>query len=190
MLPVAVSPSTAPSFTSLLAFFLFFLRAIALAIYRGDTNSPFASASAFDSAPAFIPVVGIPGPQEILLNNSSPDAICYKMEFGWGVSPISLSTLCDQSPGFWVPANKTVQLFPGEFTSALTTMINATNTTVKGSRHEFAFEPEAVYYDMDYEFGSSNSTLGPSNSALHTKDSLRGEENILGLANDHWGNAP
>lgn len=41
---------------------------------------------------------------------------------------------------------------------------------------------------MDYELGSSNSTLGPSNSALHTKDSLRGEENILGLANDHWGN--
>lgn len=136
----------------------------------------------------------------ITVRNHSPSLICYKVELSQGSLPTN--TTCDSSDGFTVASNQSVILNASTyFNGAITAMImgtngingtygiNSTNGTTKGTRHEINFfGPQITWYDVDFELGMSNSTLGPADNRtqIDGRPSLAGESNCLAKANAVW----
>ena len=143
---------------------------------------------------------GLPGiwsPYDPVINiqNTASTSICYKIEFTSGYFPTP--TTCDSSPGVTVHPGETITLHPGtSFNGALTAVIN----DVKGTRHEINFAAplngmEGTWYDVDYQLGMSDSTLGPADGQPRKVNgqqlpSLSGEANILAKANAAWTHTP
>ncbi|KAL6720053.1 hypothetical protein ACLMJK_001974 [Lecanora helva] len=125
----------------------------------------------------------------ISFHNLSPDPICYKVETTSGNIPTN--SLCDYAPGIFVNATQNLTLNTTlDFNGAITAM---RMDGFKGSRHEVNFQPGpdgtgVTWYDIDYEMGMSNSTLGPVDHRNRTNglSSLAGEQNCLAKANDAW----
>ena len=138
---------------------------------------------------------GLPGiwsPYDPVINiqNNGSTWICYKVEFTSGYFP---TPSCDSSPGFTVNPGETIVIHPGSgFNGAITAIIN----NVKGARHEINFAAplnvmEGTWYDVDYQLGMSDSTLGPAdgqprNVNGHQLPSVSGEQNTLAKANAAW----
>lgn len=127
----------------------------------------------------------------ITFRNLSPEPICYKVEWGLGNLTTATNTTCDMSPGFLVPANTSRSVnVTRDFSGAFTAMLH--NDTLKGTRHEFNYvtSTNLTWYDVDYELGISNSTLGPLNHHNNTNNipSLTGEKNVVSKVNDAWRN--
>ncbi len=140
--------------------------------------------------------IGKPGPWAptdpfINIYNTGKTDICYKIEFTTGSFPTT--TTCDSSPGLKVPGGQSVALHTGpDFNGALTAITN----NVKGARHEinFAASPGDCWYDVDYQLGMSDSTLGPADHRPRKVNNQRlpsvsGEQNTLAKANAAWPHA-
>ena len=145
----------------------------------------FISVSASDAG-----VRGPWAPNDPLINiyNTGKSDICYKVEFTAGAFPTTAT--CDSSPGIEVPAGQSVALHPGAgFNGAITAIVNK----AKGARHEinFAAAPGSCWYDVDYQLGMSDSTLGPADHRPRKSNnqmlpSVSGEQNTLAKANAAW----
>ena len=139
--------------------------------------------------------MGVPGPwgpNDPLINiyNTSPADICYKVEFSSGNFPTT--TVCDSSPGVLAKASQSVSIHPGaNFNGALTAILTG---EVKGARHEINFSGGSTcFYDVDYQLGMSNSTLGPADHRPRMGTSLsamNGEQDTLAKANAAWPHTP
>ena len=141
---------------------------------------------------ASLPGIWSPTDPAITVQNTSPSDICYKVEFTSG--NFQTTTTCDSSPGFIVSAGQTMIVHPGaDFNGAITAILN---NNVKGARHELNFASplygmSGTWYDVDYQLGMSDSTLGPAdgqprNINGHQLPSLSGESNTLAKANAAW----
>ena len=136
----------------------------------------------------------------ITFQNRSPSPICYKVEITTGRIPTN--AICDYAPGILINSTtsfnltqnatiyRNVTLYPTwDFNGAVTAMsLNGT----KGTRHEISwngtYSANSTWYDIDYEMGISNSTLGPVDQRNLTNGlpSLQGERNALAKVNDAW----
>ena len=145
----------------------------------------------------------------VYLRNESPTDICFFVEFTSGnfscpdICGFDRDALPGESDGIIVPAYSTATVYtnPG-FNGPFNTIINGVRGTIdgkpalmhgiRGARHEinYASDPDGVWYDIDYEFGLSNSTLAPTDGRNNTNglSSIQGETNILAKANDAWQN--
>ena len=141
---------------------------------------------------ASLPGIWSPADPAITIQNSSPSDICYKVEFTSG--SFQTTTNCDSSPGFIVSAGQTMIVHPGaDFNGAITAILN---NNIKGARHELNFASpldgtSGTWYDVDYQLGMSDSTLGPADGqARNLNDqqlpSLSGESDTLAKANAAW----
>ena len=147
----------------------------------------------------FIPSIGIiclaltkaVSSASIAFQNRAAAPVCYKVEISNGSIPTN--SICDSGPGIFVnsTSNATVIPSPG-FNGAITAM--AMNGT-KGARHEINFrltygDITQTWYDVDYEMGYSDSTLGPANHRNRSNGltSLAGERDGLTKANLAWVN--
>lgn len=137
--------------------------------------------------------IGVPGPwaaTDPLINiyNTGTTDVCYKVEYTSGNFPTS--TICDSSPGFVVQAGQSVSLHTGAgFNGAITAITKG----IKGARHElnFAASPGSAWYDVDYQLGMSDSTLGPADHRPRivsgkASPSVSGEQDTLAKANSAW----
>lgn len=139
--------------------------------------------------------IGVPGPwapNDPLVNiyNTGKANVCYKVEFSAGDFPTT--TTCDASPGFVVKGGQSVALHTGAgFNGGLTAIING----VKGARHEINFATAgSTWYDVDYQLGMSDSTLGPTDHrprrvGTRMLPSVSGEQDTLAKANAAWPSA-
>ena len=139
---------------------------------------------------------GVPGiwsPYDPVINvqNTGSTWICYKVEFTSGYFPTT--TTCDSSPGFTVNPGETIIIHPGAgFNGAITAITN----NVKGARHEINFASplngmQGTWYDVDYQLGMSDSTLGPADGRPRNVNgqqlhSVSGEQNTVAKANAAW----
>ena len=148
------------------------------------------------------------GKDVVYLKNKSAQDICYYLEFSSGafLCPDTCNFDRDSLPGsaagIVVPANSSRTVFTNSgFNGPFNVIIDGVTKTrdngssiymhgVRGARHEinFAAEPNGVWYDIDYEFGLSNSTIAPSDGRPTSSGSpsLQGETNILAKANAVW----
>ena len=127
--------------------------------------------------------------------NLTPDAICYKVELSFG--HVATNAICDFDKGIRVDGghNLTHVVHPSpDFVGAITAM---TMGGFKGTRHELNFAAPAspgcpsancTWYDVDFEMGMSNSTLGPIDhrNLTNGQASVAGDANILQKSNDAW----
>lgn len=136
--------------------------------------------------------IGVPGPwgpTDPLINiyNTGKADICYKVEYSSGNFPTS--NTCDSSPGFIVKAGQSVALHTGaNFNGGITAITNG----VKGARHEINFSTAgSCWYDVDYQLGMSDSTLGPADHRprANNQNSVSGEQDTLAKANAAWSSA-
>ena len=138
------------------------------------------------------PGIWSPTDPAITIQNTSPSDICYKVEFTSG--NLQTTTTCDSSPGFIVSAGQTMIVHPGgDFNGAITAILS---NNVKGARHELNFASplygiSGTWYDVDYQLGMSDSTLGPADGQPRNINgqqlpSLSGESNTLAKANAAW----
>ena len=137
--------------------------------------------------------VGVPGPwgpndSLIKIYNTSPNDICYKIEFTSGTFPTS--TTCDSSPGILVHSSQNISLHTGpNFNGALTAMLS---DGTKGARHEINFDVDggkSCFYDVDFQLGMSDGTLGPADHRpkMGGGSGVSGEQDTLAKANAAWG---
>ena len=144
---------------------------------------------------ASLPGIWSPTDPAITIQNTSPSDICYKVEFTSG--NFQTTTTCDSSPGFIVSAGQTMIVHPGaDFNGAITAILN---NNIKGARHELSFASplygmSGTWYDVDYQLGMSDSTLGPADGQPRNINgqqlpSLSGESNTLAKANAAWPQA-
>ncbi len=176
------------------------------------------------SIPTTTAVVGsiLPGLPVVNLRNLSPAPICYYVERTFGAFPLPAMCSMDhdvlpgKGPGIIVPANSTTTVYtPLGFNGAFNEITGGVLGTVdglpalingtRGARHEINYANVAggVYYDISYEFGFSNSELGPSSlfpfanepsSTLantnqnggHNPLDVQGEKDILAKVNKAW----
>ncbi|KAL6719141.1 hypothetical protein ACLMJK_003378 [Lecanora helva] len=138
--------------------------------------------------------LGVPGPWGsadplVNIHNTGKSEVCYEVEFSSGNFPTP--TTCDSRPGFKVAAGQSITLHTGPgFNGALTAITN----NIKGARHEinFAASPAgSCWYDVDYQLGMSDSTLGPADHRPRqgNSPSLSGEQDTLAKANAGWPHA-
>jgi len=139
--------------------------------------------------------IGVPGPwapNDPLVNiyNTGKANVCYKVEFSAGAFPTP--TTCDSSPGFVVKGGQSVALHTGAgFNGGITAITDG----VKGARHEINFlTVGSTWYDVDYQLGMSDSTLGPSDHrprkvGTQLLPSVSGEQDTLAKANAAWPSA-
>ncbi|KAL9633760.1 MAG: hypothetical protein Q9164_004507 [Protoblastenia rupestris] len=111
------------------------------------------------------------------------------VELSSSASRPDLTSVCGPGNGFIVAAGKVQEFCPGaKFVGALT----AFSGEQRGARHEFDFESaERTFYDVDYEMGVSDSTLGPESGSPRVvqgeeMSSLAGERDVLDKANQGW----
>ena len=138
---------------------------------------------------ALISFLGTVTPASITFRNRSPSPVCYTVEYSRGSLPTNF--ICDSQPGLFINATQNVTLQPTpDFDGAITAM---TMNGAKGARHEINYvtAPDGsghTWYDIDYEMGISNSTLGPMDHRNRTngRPSLAGERNCLAKANAAW----
>ena len=141
---------------------------------------------------ADLPGIWSPTDPAITIQNTSPSDICYKVEFTSG--SFQTTTTCDSSPGFIVSAGQTMIVHPGaDFNGAITAIVN---DNIKGARHEVNFASplygiNGTWYDVDYQLGMSDSTLGPADDQPRNLNgqqlpSLSGESNTLAKSNAAW----
>ena len=144
---------------------------------------------------ASLPGIWSPTDPAITIQNTSPSDICYKAEFTSG--NFQTTTTCDSSPGFIVSAGQTMIVHPGaDFNGAITAILN---NNIKGARHELNFAKplygmSGTWYDVDYQLGMSDSTLGPADGQPRNINgqqlpSISGESNTLAKANAAWPQA-
>ena len=185
------------------------------------------STTSDNDSTAFPPTTAIvgsalPGSPVVELRNLSPAPVCYYVELSSGkferpsICDFSRDALPGQGSGIVVPPNCTTTVYTGaDFNGAFTEIIGGNLDTIagvpalvngkRGARHEinYASFPHRVYYDISYEFGFSNSKLGPS-SVFPFEDMpssmpefmaqngghnpVQGEENLLAKSNDAWSN--
>ena len=142
---------------------------------------------------AYPPGIWSPTDPVITIQNTSPSDICYKVQFTSG--NFQTTTSCDSSPGFIVSAGQTMIIHPGaDFNGAITAILN--NNSIKGARHELNFasplyDMTGTWYDVDYQLGMSDSTLGPADGQPRNINdqqlpSLSGESNTLAKASTAW----
>lgn len=154
-----------------------------------------AALAAILSTVSAISDIGVPGPwapNDPLVNiyNTGKANVCYKVEFSAGEFPTT--TTCESSPGFMVKGGESVALHTGAgFNGGLTAMTDG----VKGARHEINFSTAgSTWYDVDYQLGMSDSTLGPTDHRPRrvggrTLPSVSGEQDTLAKANVAWPSA-
>ena len=123
----------------------------------------------------------------ITFRNIGKQEICYKFEFSSGILPTQPGVTCDSSPGLIVNAGKILTINPSpHFNGAITAITNG----IKGGRYEinFAAMPGSTWYDVDFQLGMSNGTLGPTSHQPLTNGhgSLSGEQDCLAKANAAW----
>ena len=123
----------------------------------------------------------------ITFRNTGKYQICYKVEFSSGTFPIHHGVTCDSSPGVKVNAGQHLKIKPSaNFNGAFTAITNG----IKGGRNEINFEamPGSTWYDVDFQLGMSNGTLGPTSHQPLTNghSSLSGEQDCLAKANAAW----
>ncbi len=123
----------------------------------------------------------------ITFHNTGKHQICYKVEFSSGTLPTQPGVTCDSSPGLKVNAGKTLTINPSpDFNGAITAITNG----IRGGRYEINFEamPGSTWYDVDFQLGMSDGTLGPtSHQPLgNGQPSLSGEQDCLAKANAAW----
>ena len=101
---------------------------------------------------------------------------------------VDLDDQCDSGNGFHVPAGNLTELCPGnEFVGALTAFHSS---GLRGARFEINFsDQQHTFYDVDYEMGLDNATLGPANGEPRVVDggnmsSLAGEVNVIARINE------
>ena len=134
---------------------------------------------------------GVPLPgirRGVAFHNKSPNDICYAFELARDFavpSDLPTSATCQVGTvsyhGIIVPAGqwRFRSLGPG-FQGAITAVTNG----AFGARHEFAFvsgNPPGAFYNVDYEYGLSGSTLEPYDGRplLDGRDSQVGEPDFL-----------
>ena len=123
----------------------------------------------------------------ITFRNTGVHQICYKVELSSGTLPTQPGVTCDSSPGLIVNAGKILTINPWpDFNGAITAMTNG----IKGGRYEinFAVMPGSTWYDVDFQLGMSNGTLGPTSHQplSNGHNSLSGEQDCLAKANAAW----
>ena len=123
----------------------------------------------------------------ISFQNTGKDQICYKVEFSSGTLPTQPGVTCDSSPGLIVNAGQKLTINPSpDFNGAITAITNG----IKGGRYEINFEavPGSTWYDVDFQLGMSDGTLGPTSHQPLTNGqaSLSGEQDCLAKANAAW----
>ena len=144
-----------------------------------------ALAAILTSLSAAIPLVRI--------QNYSNQNICYLVEYSSGAGAFPTEAVCDNDQGamvagFWVNSGQIREFNAPGFNGAITAVLSG--NTIRGARHEinFATNPGETWYDVDYEHGISDSTLGPI-GGQDTKDghnSLSGEPDVYAKANAAW----
>ena len=152
------------------------------------------SFSPFNTALALLVAASAVSATSITFHNTSPSPICYKVEFTSGTLPTQNGITCDSSPGLMVQGGQTITVNPSpDFNGALTAMVGDHND-VKGGRYEMNFAAQAgsCWYDVDYQLGMSDGTLGPSShqSLVNGQHSLAGEQDTLAKANAAWPSTP
>ena len=123
----------------------------------------------------------------ITFRNTGNQQICYRVELSSGTLPTQPGVTCDSSPGLIVNAGKVLTINPSpDFNGAITAMTNG----IKGGRYEinFAAMPGSTWYDVDFQLGMSDGTLGPTSHQPLTNGhpSLSGEQDCLAKANAAW----
>jgi len=102
----------------------------------------------------------------VKIRNLSPSTVCYGVEITTGSVPTN--AVCnDIIRGVLVAGHQNVTITPSaDFNGAFTDFRNWT----RGARHEINYASAGVtWYDIDYEMGISNSTLGPADGRNRTK---------------------
>lgn len=151
--------------------------------------------AAISSTVSAISNIGVPGPWgpgDPLVNiyNAGKADVCYKVEFSSGHFPTT--TTCDSSPGFIVKSGQSVTLHAS---AGFNGGITAIKRGVKGARHEINFSTAgSTSYDVDYQLGMSDSTLGPADHrprkvGTQMLPSVAGEQDTLAKANAAWPSA-
>ena len=126
----------------------------------------------------------------IRVHNFSKERICYKVEYSNGTGAFPQEAVCDdakgiQVGGFWLDPNQTKEVTAigkdgQRFNGAITAVLK--NNTIQGARNEInLLNTTMSWYDVDYQYGISDSTCGPFNST-----NFSGERDALGKANAVW----
>ena len=157
--------------------------------------------------PSYVGGSSSSGEAVVILRNESPQDVCYSVEFSSGNFPLphicnfDNDVLPGQQGGIIVSAFSSEMVSTGnDFNGPFNAIVNGVIGTIngkpaiingtRGARHEinFASDANGTWYDIDYEFGLSNSTLTPSNIQYTTTGLLAtaGESNILAKANEAW----
>ena len=123
----------------------------------------------------------------ITFQNTGKHQICYKVEFSSGTLPTQPGVTCDSSPGLKVNAGQKLTINPSpDFNGAITAITKG----IRGGRYEINFEamPGSTWYDVDFQLGMSDGTLGPTSHQPLTNGqaSLSGEQDCLAKANAAW----
>ena len=128
----------------------------------------------------------------VRIQNYSNQNICYMVEYSSGVGTFPTEAACNNEQsatvaGFWVNSGQVREFNAPGFNGAITAILSG--NTIRGARHEINFvDPGETWYDVDYEYGISDSTLGPI-GGQDTEDghnSLAGEPDAYAKANAAW----
>ena len=129
----------------------------------------------------------------VQIQNYSNQTICYLVEYSSGAGAFPTEAACNNDQGamiagFWVNSGQTREFNAPGFNGAITAILSG--NTIRGARHEInlAANPGQTWYDVDYEYGISDSTLGPI-GGQDTEDghnSLSGEPDAYAKANAAW----
>lgn len=127
----------------------------------------------------------------ITFHNTSPHPICYMVQFTSGTLPTTTTCVATagvpiSGPGFTVAAGQTITLNPSPNFNGAITAINADKR--QGVRNEINYQGDTTWFDVDYENGMSDGTLGPASHQplINGGASLSGEQDCLGKANAAW----
>jgi len=151
-----------------------------------------AAMAAFSSFAAPVPVQNDQGvtnfgdsDPQITFNNTAGQDRVYMIQGSMDNPSTAYGAGQSSIPSLTVPAGSIVRFHPGVgFVGAFSGMEGS------GTRHEVNFRDSSVtWYNVDMEFGMSNSTFGPTDGSTRIDggDSLTGEKDCLGKANAAWG---
>lgn len=134
--------------------------------------------------------------QSVAIYNMSPEDLCYVVNIVSGTFPTTTTCSSTQGngdlingPGVTVKAGQslTVNTSPN-FNAAFTPIVR---NGWPGVRNEINFKSQETWYDIDYEMGMSDGTLGPASHQpqLNGLPSLAGEQDCLAKAAAAWPTA-